>query len=420
MTGFDRLYLFCAVNYFAQGMSGLVYEPVSYLLKDGLKLSAGEAAVFVAWMTAPFLIKPLFGLLTDLVPLPGGLRRPHLVLGAALGMTSWLALALLPNYRYGPLLALLTLVNFSTVFCDVVCDGVMVEMGQAGGKTGTYQAVQIGTLYATLVLTGAGGGWLCAHAPVRGVFALAALFPLLIAASALWVREPPSLANSPSRAQARVGLHSLLGLLAGRRFWAMCLMIFLWNFYPFLGTAQFYYQSETLRFGPVYIGMLSTLGGLAGVAGAGFFGATVRKWGTDRFLRTGVVVAGATSLLYLLYAGPVSAAVLTLLFGFLGVVFRLVLMDMAAQSCPRHAEATAFALYMAVFNLAALASNAAGGRLYDLMRRVFQAASNPAYCAAAVLILIGTACTIACWWLLPAVTGRCGGPPCSGSGSTSC
>ena len=84
MSGFDSLYLFCAVNYFAQGMAGIVYEPVNYLLKDGLKLSAGQAAVFVAWMTAPFVIKPLFGLLTDLVRLPGGLRRPHLVLGALL------------------------------------------------------------------------------------------------------------------------------------------------------------------------------------------------------------------------------------------------------------------------------------------------------------------------------------------------
>ena len=396
---FDRLYLFCAVNYFAQGMSGLVYEPINYLLKDGLKLDAGQAAVFVAWMTAPFLLKPLFGLLTDLLPLPGGLRRPHLVLGAAMGTACWLVLALRPGCRYGPLLALLTLVNFSVVFCDVVCDGVMVEVGKAGGKTGTYQAVQIGTLYATLVLTGLGGGWLSAHAPMRGVFALAAVFPLLIAASAVWVRE------LPGRPAAKAGLRNLLALMAERRFWALCLIIFLWNFYPFLGTAQFYYQSESLRLGPVFIGVLSTLGGAAGVAGAGFFGATIRRWGTPQLLRAGIAVSAAASLLYLLYLGPVSAAVLTVLFGFLGVVFRLGLMDLAAQSCPAGAEATAFAVYMAVFNLAALASNTAGGRLYERLKLACAGAANPAYGAAAALILIGSACTLACWWLLPAALG---------------
>ena len=143
----------------------------------------------------------------------------------------------------------------------------------------------------------------------------------------------------------------------------------------------------------------------AGMAGAAVFGTTSRRWGTGRFLRVGVLVSGATSLLYLLYLGPVSAGVLTLLFGFLGVVFRLGLMDMAAQACPRYAEATGYAIFMAVFNLAMVASNTVGGALYDRMRQVFAAAVNPAYCAAAVLILIGSACTFACWWLLPAVVG---------------
>ncbi|MBI5240868.1 MAG: MFS transporter [Elusimicrobia bacterium] len=403
MTGFDRLYLFCAVNYLAQGMAGIVYEPVNYLLKDGLKLSAGETAGFVAWMTAPFLIKPLFGLLTDLVRLPGGLRRPHLVLGALLGSVCWLALALHPAHRYAPLLLLLTAVNFSVVFCDVVCDGVMVQVGKTAGKTGTYQAVQIGTLYATLVLTGLGGGWLSAHASMRTVFILAALFPLLIAGSAVWVEE------LPAREPAREGLRSLLGLARRKRFWALCLMMFLWSFYPFLGSAQFYYQSDALRLGPLYIGALSTMGGAAGVAGAAFFGWTVRSVGTARFLRAGVLVSGAASLLYLLYVGPISAGLLTVLFGFLGVVFRLALMDMAAQACPKGAAATAFAAYMAVFNLAALASNMAGGCLYDRMRLVFASASDPAYCAAAVLILIGSGCTFSCWWLLPAVLGEAPG-----------
>lgn len=404
MTRFDRLYIFCAVNYFAQGMAGIVYEPVNYLLKDGLKLSAGETAAFVAWMTAPFLLKPLFGLLTDLVRLPGGLRRPHLVLGALLGSVCWLVLAAHPTHRYAPLLLLLTMVNFSVVFCDVVCDGVMVQAGKAAGKTGTYQAVQIGTLYATLVLTGLGGGWLSAHASMRTVFILAALFPLMIAGSALWVEE------LPAREPAREGLGNLLRLMRGRRFWALCLMMFLWSFSPFLGSAQFYYQSDALGLGPVFIGALSTMGGAAGVAGAAFFGWSIPRWGTARFLRVGVLISGAASLLYLLYLGPVSAGLLTVLFGFLGVVFRLALMDVAAQACPKGAEATAFAVYMAVFNLAALASNTAGGFLYDRMRLVFASAPDPAYCAAAVLILIGSACTFSCWWLLPAVSGETKNP----------
>ena len=41
----DRIYLFFAVNYFAQGMGGLAYEPVSYYLKDALGLGPSEAGL---------------------------------------------------------------------------------------------------------------------------------------------------------------------------------------------------------------------------------------------------------------------------------------------------------------------------------------------------------------------------------------
>jgi hypothetical protein len=51
------------------------------------------------------------------------------------------------------------------------------------------------------------------------------------------------------------------------------------------------------------------------------------------------------------------------------------------------------------------ASNTVGGGLYERMKVVFAGAGDPAYCSAAVLILIGSGCTFACWWLLPVVVG---------------
>ena len=47
----DRLYFFFASVYLAQGLVGVAYEPISFLLKDGLGLGASESASFVAWMT---------------------------------------------------------------------------------------------------------------------------------------------------------------------------------------------------------------------------------------------------------------------------------------------------------------------------------------------------------------------------------
>jgi predicted MFS family arabinose efflux permease len=395
-----RLYWFFAVNYFAQGMAGLAYEPVDYLLKDGLHLGAAKAAAFVTWMTLPLTIKPVFGLLTDMLPWAGRRRAPHMVVVSLVTSVGWGLLALSRGYRYGPTLALLVLINVGFVLSDIVCDGVMVERGQERGRTGPYQAVQIGTLYATLVLTGWGGGWLVAHASYRTIFALAALFPLLTAASAVWIEESGVGDIGETAAQ---GWAALKVVARDRRAWAVAAAILLWDFCPFLGIAQFYYQSVALKLSPVFIGGLSTAGGAAGVAGAAIFARlSARPGGTERLARWSVGLGGALSLLYLFYVGPGTILALTILFGLTGVVFRLAWMDLAARACPAGAEATAFAAFMAVFNVAAAASNWLGGALYERW-----AAAHGAYAAMAALSLIGTACTFACWPLLrPALAAK--------------
>ena len=87
--------------------------------------------------------------------------------------------------------------------------------------------------------------------------------------------------------------------------------------------------------------------------------------------------------------------ILTVLFSLTGVIFRLAWMDLAARACPEGAEATAFAAFMAVFNIAASASNGMGGAFYEKLT-----AAHGAYAAMVILSLVGTACTFACWPLL--------------------
>jgi len=393
-----RLYWFFAVNYFAQGMAGLAYEPVSYLLKDSLGLGPAQAAAFVTWMTIPLTIKPLFGLLTDLLPWSGRRRAPHLAAVSLLTSAGWLLLAAPRAHRYGSTLVLLLLINVGFVLSDIVCDGVMVERGKERGLTGPYQAVQIGTLYATLIITGLGGGWLASHASYRSAFLLAAAFPMLTALSALWIEE--SGVGSIHETAAR-GWSGLKTMACDPRAWGAAAGIFLWSFCPFLGTAQFYYQSTALKLSPIFIGGLSTAGGLAGVAGAALFGRlSAREGGAARLARGSILAGAPLSLLYLFYVGPGSILALTVLFALTGVVFRLAWMDLAARLSPAGAEATGFAAFMAVFNIAAAASNAVGGALYEKL-----AASHGAYAAMAALSLVGTAGTLAAWPALRAALG---------------
>ncbi len=392
--GFDRAYLFFAANYFAQGMSGIAYEPISYLLKDALGLGAGAASSFVAWMTLPYTLKPALGALSDAWPL-GGYRRRYYLLGSSfLACLSWLVLAWRPSYRYGSTLALLTAVNVGVAFSDVLCDAVMVRQGQDLRKTGPYQAVQIGTLYLSLVLTGIGGGWMAAHLSYRAIFALTALFPFLIGASTFLIDESPEPLSS---GRAWSGLASAL---KSRGFWAASAVILLWNFLPYQGTCFFYYQSDALGFSKTFIGVLSTVGGAFGVLGAWLYWRLCGRRDTLTMVRWSIVYGAPLTMVYLLYRGPLSALAITALLGVLGVAMRLSLMDMVARLCPAGAEATTFALYMALFNLAALASNTAGGKLYDVLR---SGLGSP-HAAMAALVLLGVGTTLACRPILPFLT----------------
>ena len=66
-----RLALIFAVIYFAQGMWYLPNLLLTFLLKETLHLSAGQTADFFAITVIPWLIKPVYGLLSDFVPLFG-------------------------------------------------------------------------------------------------------------------------------------------------------------------------------------------------------------------------------------------------------------------------------------------------------------------------------------------------------------
>ena len=396
-----RLYFFFIATYLAQGMVGVAYGPISYLQKEVLDLDAARSAVFTLVMTLPFLLKPLLGLLSDAVPFAGLRRRPYVLLSSACASAAWAALALLPGYSYRPVLFLLTAANLGIAFSDVLCDAVMVESGKKEGGSGLFQAAQIGTLYATLLATGLGGGWLAEHASYRAAFALTALFPALIFAASLTLEERPVEALSPPGARAASSLKKLLG---SRGFWTLAALIFLFNFTPFQGTSMFYYQTDSLGFSKLFIGALTSIGGVCGVAGAGLFwrcyGREIRLFGaparldTAFLLRWSIALGVPLTLLHLAYRNQASAVLLTALSGVAGVFMRLSLMDGAAKLCPAGGEASSFALFMALFNAAAMASNTLGGHLY--------AALAPAAGGAAAmnsLILIGTLCSLAAFGL---------------------
>src|SRR4051794_32324994 len=94
-----RLGLLFGSIYFLQGIGeptdGLIAQPARSMLK-GWGRSAGEIATFSALLAIPWSIKPVFGFLTDLVPLFGTRRQGYLVLAGGATALSLAGLSAFP------------------------------------------------------------------------------------------------------------------------------------------------------------------------------------------------------------------------------------------------------------------------------------------------------------------------------------
>src|SRR3954470_7427607 len=81
-----RLGLLFGVLYFVQGIGepteGLIAQPVNALLVSWGR-GPEEVAAFGALLAVPWSLKPLYGLLTDFVPLFGSRRRAYLIAASA-------------------------------------------------------------------------------------------------------------------------------------------------------------------------------------------------------------------------------------------------------------------------------------------------------------------------------------------------
>ena len=357
-----RLALLFAVVYFAQGMWYLPNQVITLALKEH-GLGAGQVATFFGITTVPWLIKPLYGLLSDFVPLFGRRRTSYFLLTTALSAAAGVSLGLMTEHPYWWLAGLFTLMGFGLAFTDVLADALMVEAGKPRGLTGAFQSVQWASIYAASILVGLLGGHFAEGRDLRTAFLVAACFPLVsLAAVAAAVREPAARADRAAFAETWGAVRAALG---ERPVWLVAGFVFLFTFSPSFGPPLLYYQTDALKFSQSFIGQLTALSSVGAMAGALLYGPLSRRvplrWLINAFI--GLTVFG--TLAYLAYIGPVSAAVIDTCYGVCYMLAQLAMLDLAAKVCPRRIEATFFALLMAVYNGGAQGSQVVGGYLYD-------------------------------------------------------
>ncbi|KAG2401461.1 Folate-biopterin transporter [Vigna angularis] len=302
-----------AMVYFVQGVLGLARLAVNFYFKDDLHLDPAEAAVIAGLSSLPWLVKPLYGFISDSVPLFGYRRRSYLVLSGLFGALSWSLMATFVDNKYSAAFCIL-LGSFSVAFSDVqtgrieqktremypgsimeyagqydqeefskVVDSMVVERarGESQSTSGSLQSLCWGSsAFGGIVSSYFSGSLLDAYG-VRFVFGVTSLLPLITSVVAILVKEQPMLsaatgpnflfAGTEFLESSKQSIIQLWGSVRQRSVFLPTLFIFLWQATPQSDSAMFYFTTNSLGFTPEFLGRVKLVTSVASLLGVGIY-----------------------------------------------------------------------------------------------------------------------------------------------------
>ncbi|XP_021892943.1 probable folate-biopterin transporter 4 [Carica papaya] len=178
--GFAFIWLVCLI-YFTQGFRSFVWTAVSYQLKDKLKLSPSASQLVSSIVFFPWSIKPLYGIVSDCIPIKGRKRIPYLVISTVLSLVPWLMLGLNATLRGSRLylVILLTMQNLGSAMADVVIDAMIAQAVRHEGasfagdlQSISWLAMALGGIFGSLL-----GGYALTNLQIDTIFVLFTVLP---------------------------------------------------------------------------------------------------------------------------------------------------------------------------------------------------------------------------------------------------
>ena len=394
-----RLALLFGVIYFVQGVgeptTGLIAQPTKSLLR-GWGLGAEEIAGFMLIVGFPWYIKPVFGLLTDFVPILGSRRKSYLLMSTMMASLGLLLAGVmdLPDGSVNTLMWLLLLPCAGVAFTDVVADALMVEKGQPLGLTGRLQSVQWGALYTAGILTGVVGGYLSQHNLQQLGFIVCGVLTLVTFGLAWFVVKEKRDAKVDV-ASAKKTLSVTWKTLRNGYIVPVAIFLFLLNFNPFSADVLYVHMTTALGLSEQFVGTTYSVGAVASIAACFVYGGLATRFKVRTLIHISLVTMVLCSLSYWGLSGETSALVIAAVVGFFYMITTLVQLDLAARYCPPESAGTIFALLMSLSNLSVGLASAVGGGWYESWKVDWGTGFT-----FDVLVAVGAGFTAACWLLL--------------------
>jgi len=362
-----RLLFFFALVYLVEGLGqigGLIAQPLNYYLKEAQGWTPVQITGFVTLFNLPWVIKPLYGLVSDFLPLFGYRRKSYLLIANAAAVIGFVAVTEVT--APGNLFIALAVTAYAMAISSTLCGAVLVENGQRLHESGAFVNQQwlwfnIAAMAAAIL-----GGQLVQHmspaGALHGAAAIVAAAPVAVIFGAWFLVPEHKVAINV--AGMKESLDGLKASFRRRELWFVAAFLFLYYFSPGMSTPLYFTMTDKLKFSQAYIGILGSISAAGWVAGAllyqRFFGRLTLK----KLLNVSIALGTAATVPYVFLANETSAAVIFFCSGFAAMLATVATLTLAADSCPPHAEGFAFAVLMSIINLATSLADNVGSFLY--------------------------------------------------------
>lgn len=401
LTSLDVNYLVIILVALSQGITGLSDLAISYLYKDDLKLEPSQVSRINSIATIPWIVKPIYGLISDSFPIFGFRRKPYLFFFGITATICWLLMSFWVD-SISKALTIVLINQTATAFCNVIGEALVVETSQKQKETDPDAGAKNVSMYFFIkscgsLMTAFSSGALLEYMDKRKVFLITATFPIMIVASAILLKEVKvrsrgdhssgiviqggseygAIPNEISQGQENTDLKSQISL-----FWSFLKMgaiykpvifIFLYMMTPSYGDPLFFFYTNVLQFSPMVMGRLRLIYGIATVLGILTYNKYLKNvsfkkiiWSTTLLSMTfnmfSIVVVsrfnlklGIPDFWFCMTADALTTA--------LGEINTMPLLVLACNICPKNIEGTLYAFLMSVINLGSLIANQFGAVL---------------------------------------------------------
>jgi MFS family permease len=386
--------VFFGLVYVVEGVGqtgGLIAQPLNYFLKQTYGWTPVQVTAYLTILNLPWVIKPVYGIVSDFLPLFGYRRKTYLVVanaGAAVAYC-WVTQLIAP----GQLVFALLLTAYGMAISSTVCGAVLVENGQKLGASDALVNQQWLWFNIAAMASAFIGGQLVQRlspsAALHSAAALIAVAPLCVAVAGWFlISEPVSRINL---AEMKNTFRSLVAALTLRELWVIALFLFVYYLNPGLGTPLYYHMTDELKFSQQYIGVLGSVNSAGWVVGALLYRRFLKGITAKALLYLSIALGIISTAAFLLLRDEPSAAAINFFNGIASMIAFVATLTLAADYCPQRSEGFAFAALMSITNFAAALSENIGSLLYE---HLFNRRLDP-------LILLSAAFTAVAFLLVP-------------------